>query len=65
MNSCAHHSGAQCPPTFTMLPTIIFGKKYCRSSQRAQQEIQEQSSNTDEQADRFRTKYEYCMSIIK
>ena len=37
------------PPTFTMLPTIIFGKKYCRSSQRAQKEIQEQSSNTEEQ----------------
>ena len=29
---------------------IIFGKKYCRSSQRAKQEIQEQSSNTEEQA---------------
>ena len=37
------------PPTFAMLPTIIFSKKYCRSSQRAQQEIQEQSSNTEEQ----------------
>ena len=34
-----------------MLPTIIFAKKkYCRSSQRAQQETQEQSSNTEEQA---------------
>ena len=33
-----------------MLPTIIFGNKCCRSSQRAQQEIQEQSSNTEEQA---------------
>ena len=32
-----------------MLSTMIFGKKYCRSSQRAQQEIQEQSSNTEEQ----------------
>ena len=32
-------------PTITMLPTIIFGKKYCRSSQRAQQEIQKQSWN--------------------
>ena len=31
-----------------MLPTIIFGKKICRSSQRAQHEIQEQSSNTEE-----------------
>ena len=37
------------PPTFTMLPTIIFGKKYCRSLQRAQQKIQEQSSHTEEQ----------------
>ena len=37
-------------PNFTMLPTIIFGQKYCRSSQRAQQEIPEQSSNTKEQA---------------
>ena len=37
------------PTTFTMLPTIIFGKKYCRSSKRAQQEIQEQPSNTEEQ----------------
>ena len=35
---------------------IIFGKKYCRSSQRAQQEIQEQSLNTEEQC---RTKHEY------
>ena len=26
-------------PTFPMLPTITFGQKYCRSSQRAQQEI--------------------------
>ena len=33
-----------------MLPTIVFGKKYCRSSQIAQQEeIQEYSSNTEEQ----------------
>ena len=31
------------------LPTIIFGK-YCRSSKRAQQEIQEQSWNTEKQA---------------
>ena len=37
------------PPTFTMLPTILFGKKYCRSSQIAQQEIQEQFLNTEEQ----------------
>ena len=40
------------PPEYQMarpLPTIIFGKKYCRGSQRAQQEIQEQSSNTEEQ----------------
>ena len=37
------------PSTFTMLPTIIFGNKYCRSSQRTQQEIQEPSSNTEEQ----------------
>ena len=26
-----------------------FGKKYCRSSERPQQEIQEQSLNTEEQ----------------
>ena len=32
-----------------MLPMIVFGKKYCRRSQRAQQEIQEQSSNFEEQ----------------
>ena len=38
------------PDTFTMLKTIIFGKIYCRSSHRAQQEIQEQSSNSEEQA---------------
>ena len=28
---------------------VTYDKKYCRSSQRAQQEIQEQSSNTEEQ----------------
>ena len=28
---------------------ITFGQKYCRSSQRAQQEIQEPSSNTEKQ----------------
>ena len=37
------------PPIFTMLPMILFGKKYCRSSQRVQQEIQEQSWNIEEQ----------------
>ena len=31
------------PPTLRMLPTITFGQKYRRSSQRAQQEMQEQS----------------------
>ena len=33
------------PLTFTMLSTITlnFGQKYCRSSKRGQQEIQEQS----------------------
>ena len=43
-----------------MLPTTIFGKKYCRSSQRVQQEIQEQSSNTEEQAtNNTEIKHEY------
>ena len=38
------------PPTSTMLPTITFGQKYCASSQRAQHEIQEQCSHSEEQA---------------
>ena len=41
-------------------PTIIFGKKYCRSSPRAQHEIQEQCSNTEEQSyEQCRTKHEH------
>ena len=38
------------PPTFTMLPTITFGKKYYRNSKKAKQAISKPSSNTEEQA---------------
>ena len=37
------------PAHFHDVPMIIFGKKFRRSLQRAQQEIQEQSSKTEEQ----------------
>ena len=40
--------GAMLPARFHDV-TVIFGKKFCRSSQRAQQEIQEQFTNTEEQ----------------
>ena len=53
------------PPNFTMLPMIIFGKKYCRSSKRAKQELQEQSSNTEEQELRAMPNLNTSIIIIK